>query len=284
MTLRSMEIYLAVIECGTMRGAAEKLFISQPSVSGAVAEIEREYGVLLFERLGKRLYLTREGEKLAGYARRLLSLRSEMERQMGGAGDALPLRLGATVTVGAGVIGGVLRRLGGPESRVLVASTPEIEQKLLRNELDAALVEGGIQSPDLLVTPAIPDELHLICRRDHLLAEKAAVELADLRSESLILRERGSRTREALEKRFEEEHETMRIAWECASTQAMLSAVEGGFGVAILSPRLIDHYPGLRAVPLAFHMKHTFCTVVHKDKFLSPRLLAFLKCCRENDK
>lgn len=70
MTLRSLEVFLAVVEGGSMRAAAERLYISQPSVSGVVADLEDEYGVRLFERLGKKLCITQEGEQLAGYARR----------------------------------------------------------------------------------------------------------------------------------------------------------------------------------------------------------------------
>ena len=101
MTLRAMEVFLAVVDTGSMRAAAETLYISQPSVSGVIADLEKEYGVRLFERLGKKLYITPEGETLAGYARRMLSLREEADRRMGSLADDTPLRIGATVTVGA---------------------------------------------------------------------------------------------------------------------------------------------------------------------------------------
>ena len=58
MTLRHLEIFLAVAETGSMRKAAEQLYISQPTVSGAIREMEEEYDVLLFERLNQRLFIT----------------------------------------------------------------------------------------------------------------------------------------------------------------------------------------------------------------------------------
>ena len=61
MTLRAMEVFLAVVDTGSMRAAAETLYISQPSVSGVIADLEKEYGVRLFERLGKKLYITGKG-------------------------------------------------------------------------------------------------------------------------------------------------------------------------------------------------------------------------------
>ena len=193
MTLRAMEVFLAVVDTGSMRAAAETLYISQPSVSGVIADLEKEYGVRLFERLGKKLYITPEGETLAGYARRMLSLREEADRRMGSLADDTPLRIGATVTVGACVIGDLLRRLPGPPARVLCNNTRVIEQQLLTNRLDAALVEGRVRSRDLLATPVIRDCLLLICRQDSAFAGREGVPLAEIAAAPLLLRERGAR-------------------------------------------------------------------------------------------
>ncbi|MFR1760140.1 MAG: LysR family transcriptional regulator, partial [Christensenellaceae bacterium] len=68
MTLRHLEIFAAVADHGTMSGAARALYIAQPTVSQAVAELESAYQVRLFERLSRRLYLTPEGQDMLGYA------------------------------------------------------------------------------------------------------------------------------------------------------------------------------------------------------------------------
>lgn len=284
MTLRSLEIFLTVVERGTMHGAAEKLYISQPSVSGAVAELEREYGVRLFERLGKKLYITQEGKKLAGYARRMLILSRELERQMGAAGEEAPLRVGATVTVGTCLIGRILRRTGEASARVLVGNTPMMERLLLCNDLDAAIVEGQVQSEDLIVTPVIRDELRLICRHDHFLASRALVGLKDLADQPLILRESGSVTRKTLDRLFAAAGVPMKIAWECNNTQAILNAVEDGFGVSLLSPRLLKNETALCAVPVAENTERWFSLAVHKDKFISGRLRNFMERCQTIDR
>ena len=129
MTLRSLEVFLAVVEGGSMRAAAERLYISQPSVSGVVADLEDEYGVRLFERLGKKLCITQEGEQLAGYARRMLSLNEEIGRQMHCAGIRTPLRLGASVTVASGIMAELAGRVQGPSPYVYVANTELLNRK-----------------------------------------------------------------------------------------------------------------------------------------------------------
>ena len=68
MTLRHLEIFVEVANCGKMSEAARNLFIAQSSVSQAIAEIERQYNIRLFERLSKKLYLTTSGEEMLGYA------------------------------------------------------------------------------------------------------------------------------------------------------------------------------------------------------------------------
>ena len=70
-TLRHLEIYVKVVETGSMSTASKELFVTQPTVSGAISELEKEYKVVLFERLNKRIYITKEGEKLYMYARKM---------------------------------------------------------------------------------------------------------------------------------------------------------------------------------------------------------------------
>ena len=281
MTLRNLEVFLAVVETGSMRGAAERLYISQPSVSGVVSDLESEYHIRLFERLGKKLFITPEGERLAGYARRMLALNAELERQMRTTEAESPLRIGATVTVGASVMPELLQQLDGTPPYVFVGNTGMIEQKLLRNELDAALVEGRPQSEDLVVTPVIRDRLMLICPVGHPMAKQASVRIEELDGVPLVMREPESGTRHVLDQEFADVGAAMHLAWECNNTQALLEAVRSGFGVAILSPRLLRGVDGLTAVPIeSKQMDRWFSLMLHKDKFLRSRLQEFLNLCR----
>ena len=282
MTLRSLEVFLAVVETGSMRGAAERLYISQPSVSGVVADLESEYGVKLFERLGKKLMITQAGEQMAGYARRMLSLNAEIARQMHGADSRTPLRIGASVTVGSCVIADLVRQLDGPVPYVFVGNTGIVEQKLLHNELDVGLVEGHVKSEDLIVTPVIRDQLMLVCSPDHPYSRRESVSLADLSAERLVMREPESGTRQVLDREFERSGVPMHVIWECTNSQAILNAVRAGMGVSILSPRLLREEDGLTAVPIVDGpMQRWFSLVIHKDKFIRPPLQAFLDLCHE---
>lgn len=82
MTFRHLKIFIAVAQTGSMSAAARELYIAQPTVSQVIAEIENEYGIRLFERLSRRLYITREGRQLLDYARHITALFEEMERDL----------------------------------------------------------------------------------------------------------------------------------------------------------------------------------------------------------
>lgn len=82
MTIRHLRIFAAVVDCGTMHAAAQKLYLSQPTITQAVKELEEHYGCLLFERYGRRLMITPAGTGTAGHARELLGVYERMEQSM----------------------------------------------------------------------------------------------------------------------------------------------------------------------------------------------------------
>lgn len=171
MTIRHLKIFLAVAEYKTMSAAAEKLYISQPTVSQAIRELEEHYHGLLFERLGKKLYLTEMGKILLTRSRDLVQEFQRLDDSMVEQGKKMMLRLGSTLTVGTCLTPEIILHLEekfpGIEVRSYVSNTQEIEEKLLKSELDAAVVEGEVQSPDLVVLPIVEDMLVLVCGQEH---------------------------------------------------------------------------------------------------------------------
>ena len=99
MTIRHLNIFLAVAEYGTMSAAAEHLYLSQPTVSQAVRELEQHYNCLLFERLGKKLYLTDQGRLLLDKSQEVVMQFRELEELMWNQGQTPVLKLGSTLTV-----------------------------------------------------------------------------------------------------------------------------------------------------------------------------------------
>ena len=108
MTLRHLKIFVCVAECGGMTAAAEKLYVSQPTISQAIAELERYYDVRLFERLSQKLYITDDGKKMLYYARHITDTFNDMENVMREMGENPRLNIGCSVSVGTCLVNRLL--------------------------------------------------------------------------------------------------------------------------------------------------------------------------------
>ena len=131
MTLRHLSVFLVVCEENSMTGAAKRLHMTQPSVSQTIRELEDDYEVCLFERLGRRLYITPAGQSLLSYARQILSLTSQAEQALHSFSRTAPVRIGASVTIGEVFLVELLRHLkkGSPAQETLseIRNTSELE-------------------------------------------------------------------------------------------------------------------------------------------------------------
>lgn len=289
MTIRHLKVLIAVADCGKMSLAAKTLYISQPTVSQAISEIEQYYGIRLFERLSRKLYPTPEGKRLLGYARHIVSLFEEMELDLQNAGQHPFLKIGATITVGACVLPGLVQKFEKEcapcKAEVYVDNTRSIEEKLMKSQLDVGIVEGTVNSQDLISQPLMEDELILVCAPDHPLAEHAAASAQDLQNLRFVLREPGSGTRELFEKYLALHGVSVHIKWVCHSAEAIKNAVIEGQGAAVLSRRLAAEeikLGKLIAVPFEdTRMTRQFCLIHHKNKFLSPSLQRFIGCAKD---
>ena len=273
MTIRHLEIFLRVAESESMSTAAKELFISQPTVSGSIAELEKEYNVRLFERLNKRLYITEAGEKLRIYARKMLNLRNEIQRQMSSAEDTTPVRIGATVTIGTSLLPEYISRIKETNILVRIDNTQNIRQGILNNTLDMGLVEGRITDEDVKAIPFMKDELMMICRKDYKHAGKKTIGLSEICGEPMILREENSGTRMVIDEAYEQAGIKLNVLWNCNNTQTILNAVEAGIGISILSPKLLKGYTELTAVPIKDScIERDFQLVLHKDKYIGRKM------------
>ena len=151
MTIRHLKIFIEVAETGKMSAAAKNCYLSQPTVSQAIRELEEHYGVLLFERLSKRLYITESGKKLLTYARQTVRSFELLDEAMREDRMVDRLRIGATITVGNCLLSEMISHLRKekPELELYaqVGNTRKIQENLLNSSLDIALVEGIITHP-----------------------------------------------------------------------------------------------------------------------------------------
>lgn len=200
MSIRHLRIFITVVDCGKMSLAAKELFISQPSVSQAIKEIEDYYGVKLFERLSRKLYITESGKMLLQYARHIVQSFDEMEINLRNMGESIALRIGATITVGTGILQPIINKFEEEQknvsTKVEINNTNVIEQMILHSELDLGIIEGKVTNPDLIKIPIYRDRLVAIVGKSHPFYNKEFITVDQLSGKDLICREEGSGGRE----------------------------------------------------------------------------------------
>lgn len=292
MTIRHLKIFITVAECGKMRKAAELLFISQPSVSQAIGELEKYYGVRLFDRLSQRIYLTTDGELLLSYARHVVDSFENMDVVMKNHGLIDKIRLGGSVSVGTylfdSIISEVNKENNNIKIKVVINNTACIEDMLLKSQLDIGVIEGVVQSKELIKIPILSDELVIIVGKDYPLYTKNSINLDQLAGHFLISREDGSVDRNQYERLLNENNIELEQIWSCSNTEAIKNAVASGRGIAIISRMLIKkelqenkfkvlHVNGV-------NVNRDIQVVYHKDKYISDGLRTLIDICEKVDK
>ncbi len=245
MTIRHLKIFLAVAETGSMSAAANRLYLTQPTVSQAIRDLEDHYRVQLFERSHKKLFITQEGRQLLNLANMAVSNFDNVELSMRRFQERMPLRIGSSLTVGTCLMSSVISDLEKehPEMDIysFVSNTAEIEQKLLRRELDVAVVEGIIESTELTCIPIVEDSLVLVCGKDHEFYEKEIIYASELEGRKFAIREKGSGTRKLFERYLSANHIHIQAAWEANCPRTIMNAVMYNHALAVISQRLVKH-------------------------------------------
>jgi DNA-binding transcriptional LysR family regulator len=288
MTLRHLRIFVKVCETGSVTLAGEELFIAQPSVSLAISELESYYGTKFFDRISRRLQITESGKYFLQYANHITALFDEMEKGLKNIDSTGTIRIGSSVTIGNYLLPGYIKSFREiyPEIRIeaIVDNSDRIEEHVLKNRLDFALVEGAIHSEYITDKKFMDDDLVIICGNTHRLSENNDVTPLELANEDLVLRERGSAGRETLEGIFSSFGYELKPTFESISTQAIVRAVEAGIGVSFLPYMLVkeDIDDGkvrmLRLKGASF--ERYFRIIHHRNKFITPGMQAFMDLCR----
>lgn len=287
MTLRHLKIFVTVCDTLNMTASAELLYMTQPAVSQAIAELEEHYEVRLFERLSRKLFLTAPGRELMGYARHMIRMSIEAEHAMKSLKTDGSLRVGASVTVGGYVLPGLVRRFRednpGTEIVAVENNTEMIERMVVRDEIDIGLVEGELTSAELVAYPFLQDELVIVCPPDHRFARGGRIEPHELEGEPFIIREPGSGTRKTFEQAMAGCRVSWKAAWTCSNTDTIKMAVAEGIGIAALSRLAVQHEISAgRLCEVAVRdlkFDRRFRVIYHKNKFFTEVMKRFTDLC-----
>ncbi len=288
-SLRQLEIFLAAAHYENITRAAASLAMSQSAASSALKELEQQFDIQLFDRVGKRLQLNELGRILRPKAEALIEQARELERALGRHSDLGQVKVGATLTIGnylaVGLMAQYMQEQGGAKVALEVANTATIAHKVLNFELDVGLIEGELQQPDLEVIPWREDELVVFCAPTHELAGRPWLDDRDLVSATWIMREPGSGTRQTGERALHGLLPQLNILLELQHTEAIKRAVEAGLGIGCLSRvTLEDAFRRGSLVPLPVphrDFRRHFYFIMHRQKYRSAGIERWLELCRQ---
>ncbi len=290
MTIRHLKAFVAVCENGSVTKAAELLHVAQPALSQTISDIEKYYNVALFNRINQRLVLTETGKELLQKAKEVLESFQGFEDLATNAVDMPAVHIGMSLTIGTTDLPKIMRYIKNEypfvKLSVMINNSFEIQQSILSGEIDFGIIEGNIVMPHFCCAEFKSDKLIIVCGRDFQI--DSVIDVRKLASQPLLLREKGSSSREHLESIFKRNGISSEPIMESISNQAIIVAAKENFGVAVLPQALVakDVQKGkLKEVKLLdYELKRTSFVFWHRNKKFGSTQKAILDyCCNAND-
>ena len=286
-TLRQLQVFLAVARHQNVSKAAESLAMSQSAASGALAELEKQFGIELFDRVGKRLQINELGLGLRPKVESLMQQALELERELAGQQGAIHLNIGATLSIGNYLCIGLMKRFmqQWPEARLNldVNNTAHIVNEILNFEIDLGMVEGEINHKDLELIPWKQDRLVCFCSPEHPLAASGELKQEQFYQQPWILRELGSGTRQTFDRALGQQLHRLNVVMALQHTEAIKRAVEANLGLSCLSEiTLQEAFKRGSLVPLktaSLDLARQLYLVIHKKKYRSRGIQKWITLC-----
>ncbi len=282
--LKTLRAFCKTVETGNISAAAEKLFLSQPTVSLQIKALEKELGAKLFDRHGPRIELTPEGQVLYELAQPLIEdferldekFHAQFERLEGG-----ELHIAAGETVILHMLPEHVRRFSETYPRVRITlhnvTGRAGMEKLQAGEADFAV--GSMQQghEDFFYRPILTYDLMLIMPPDHPLAGKDGISLEDIAQYGLILPPRHLSTWKMVHKVFRDNGLEMKVALETGGWEVVKKYVKLGMGISIVSGLALEGEDQLVKVPLRrFFKPRSYGIIIRKGRYLSRQAKLFI--------
>jgi DNA-binding transcriptional LysR family regulator len=285
-----LELFCKIVELGSFSRAAEAVYLTQPTVSGHIKNLEEELGVRLLDRLGHRAAPTKAGELLYHHAKRILAIRQEAQQAL----DEFKGGLRGELIIGASSIPGgyILPPLiAGFKARypeialvLKVSDSKQIVDAVINGIYEVGAVGAKFDDGRIGYQKFAEDEMVLVVPPDHPWAGRGSVTVRELVNQPFYIRERGSGTRQFMEKALEQHHLStgaFKIVGELGNNEAIRQAVKAGGGMAIISSLAVAADIKCRELA-ALHVEgvkltRDFYLITHRHRSQAPICKAFLK-------
>jgi len=291
MEIKQLKTFLTIAETGSFVKASKLLDYAQPTITTHIQMLESELNTKLFERLGHTVKLTQEGERLLYYAEHIVKYSKEATSSF--ASDGI---LTGKIVIGVNECFSIVRlpavlgrfKSAYPEVDIDLQFGPTkwIQEQLQENLVDVTFfLTREINNPYLKTDILLPEPVSVVASPTHPLSERECIAIEDFEHMDLITTPSSCTYREMLESYMQENNTRPRTILETNNVQAILQLVINGLGVSIL-PRVVAQNEialgKLIEVPWKYPFPPVFTQIAyHKDKWISPRIQAFLDQAKE---
>jgi len=288
MDLKQLQTFLTAAETLSFTQTAQLLDYAQSSITAQIKSLEEELGVILFERLGKRVTLTDEGERLQQYAQKMLELNSEMKKAVSNEQAQVVLKIGAQESQCVYRLPSILQQYqkAYPQVKIIFkpVHTTEVAKDLLQSgNLDVAFISDAYkETPMLYRERLIQEQIIFVSAPTSIKSHTLSAQ--QLSAETMLLTENGCSYRNQLEAQLQQEGLLSLQMIEFASIEAIKQCVMAGLGITFLPKMVVEkelENGQLIELQSSFNIKPIYTDIAwHKDKHIQPYLSDFIEIAR----
>lgn len=284
---RKLEVFLKVYETKSFSKTAKELFLSQPTITIHIKELENTFGVKLLDRDTRNVIPTKAGKVVYTYGKQMLQIYRQMERELLPFKDeeAGLVEIGGSTIPGQYILPKIIKLFKEEYPKVSiylkVSDTQGIIEGVLKGEFELGVVGAKPKQSELKFEPCCEDEIILIAPFNF---EKEEIQVEELEDLPIIKREEGSGTWKNVIGALERVHlpvQKLRIVGEMGSTEAVKSAVKEGLGLSFVSKRAVELEISLNLLKEIkikdFSIRRNFYLCYLKNKEFPPACTNFLK-------
>lgn len=298
MTLRHLEIFAEVCHMESITLAAERLHMAQPAVSTVIRDLESYYGVRLFDRMNRRIYITQSGTTLYNYAMSILSQMDDVKELLNENNASGILRIGSNIAFAKAylskMIGPFTKKHRNLSIYTRVQNPSNLEKSLLNNEIDFAIADKSVFSNLFCFEHLVKDHVGLVCSSRFAeryffdqyeygdsIIETSLEKLSEL---PFLLREVGSGSRDNIDNFFRDANLTPIIAAESISPQVLIKMCQQDLGITTAPDSQIREFRKsgefVELTIPGYEINRDYYLIYHKNKYFTYGMQTFLDYLR----
>ena len=290
MDLRKLSIFTRVAELGSVQAAATDLHIAQPAVTIAVQKLQQELGIKLFNRMGRGIRITSEGEAVLQQAQLILAQVDALKQSVGERQQLLNGELSLSCPAMLATyflpkpLGQFLSLHPQLRANINQDGTQNIRQQLLKGELDLGIVslDEDTDHSALELAPLLKEQIVLCTRNDHPWAKKKNIQLSTLNASPMVLYEQGYYLREHFNRLCETQDVVPDVRLQTNFLPLLISSVKEGMGTTIGLNMMATQESGLTGLPFQPRQYLKMALAKRKGQALSHANQAFFDWVKEN--